>query len=242
MADDPSAYLRHLPEIFRSPRPDGTAPFLGEFLKIFEALLAGRNEALTTPGVAIRGIEDIIEGFPEFVDATLTPVESPLPAAGALLRSEFLDYLASWVALALDQNWDLARKREWTRRIVPLYKRRGTRDGLQDYLTTFVGDQVRVDEPDGGITLGVDNTTLGVDTFILDAPAYFFRVRITYGFPPNPFDFGVWNNLIAGTRAIVDLEKPAHTYYQLDARAPGIIINERSTIDVDTLIWENTVF
>ncbi len=239
MADGPSLYLRHLPEIFRAPRPDGTTPFLGEFLKIVEALLAGREDARA---IGIGGVEDLIEGFPEFIDAALAPVENPLPPAGALLRSEFLDYLASWVALALDQNWDLAKKREWTRRIVPLYKRRGTRDGLQDYLTTFVGDQVRLDELDGGITLAVDNTTLGVDTFIADAPAYFFRVRITYGFPPHPFDFLVWNNLLAGTRAIVDLEKPAHTYYQLEARTAGIIINERSTINVDTLIWDNTIF
>ena len=239
MANSPSTYLQHLPEIFRAQRPDGGAPFVGEFLKIVEALLAGREDA---QAIGINGVEEVIDDFTDFLDPTLTPVESPLPPPGTLLRSDFLDYLASWVALILDQNWDLEKKREWTRRIVPLYKRRGTRDGLQDYLTTFVGDQVRIDEPDGGITLAIDNTTLGVDTFIADAPAYFFRVLITYGFPPTPVDFGVWNNLLAGTRAIVDLEKPAHTYYQLEARTPGIIINERSTINVDTLIWDNTIF
>jgi len=235
MANGSSPYLQHLPEAFRAPRPDGQPPFLADFLKIFEALLAGREDALE---LGVEGIEHIVERFPEVIDPVLAPLDSP----AAPLRSEFLDYLASWAALTLDQNWDLAKKREWTRRIMPLYKRRGTRDGLQDYLTTFVGDQVLIIEPDGGITLGVDNTTVGVDMFVADAPAYFFRVRITYGFPPNPFDYGVWNNLIAGTRAIVNLEKPAHTYYQLDARAPGIIINERSTINVDTLIWENTIF
>lgn len=238
MSNGSSTYLRHLPETFGAPRPDGSAPFLGQFLKIFEALMAGRDDALA---IGMEGIEDTIEKFPECLDPSLAPIESPLPPAGTLLRSEFLDYLGSWVALAIDQNWDLAKRREWARRIVPLYKRRGTRDGLQEYLSTFVGNQVRVDEPDGGITLNEDNTTLGVDTFIADAPAYFFRVRILYGFPPDPFDYTVWNNLIAGTRAIVDLEKPAHTYYQLEARAPGIIIAERSTINVDTLIWDNSV-
>ena len=238
MANGPSAYLRHLPEIFRAPRPDGAPPFLGEFLKIFEALLAGRDDA---QAIDVRGIEEVIELFPEMIDPALAPVDDVSATGSVPLRSEFLDYVASWAALALDQNWDLQKKREWTRRILPLYRRRGTRDGLQDYLTTFVGAQVQIDEPDGGITLAVDNTTLGVDTFLTDAPAYFFRVRIAYGFPPNPFDFSIWNNLIAGTRAIVDLEKPAHTWYQLDARAPGIIIASRSTIAVDTLIWANSV-
>jgi phage tail-like protein len=238
MANGPSSYLRHLPEIFRSDGAGGSTPFLGEFLKIFEALLAGREDAWA---IGVHGIEELIEGFPELIDPVLAPIDDQSSTGGAA-RSAFLDYVASWAALALDQNWDLAKKREWTRRIVPLYKRRGTRDGLQDYLTTFVGNQVQVDEPDGGITLAVDNTTLGVDTFLADAPAYFFRVRVSHGFAPNPFDLGTWSNLLQGTRAIVELEKPAHTYYQLDARAPGIIINERSTIAVDTLIWENMSF
>jgi phage tail-like protein len=197
-------------------------------------------------GCGVEGLEQIIERFPDAIDPALAPLDDPPPVApgdpAPSARSEFLDYLASWAALSLDQNWALEKKREWTRRIMPLYKRRGTRDGLQDYLTTFVGDQVRIDEPDGGITLGVDNTTVGVDMFIADAPAYYFRVRITYGFAPHPFDYDVWNNLIANTRAIVDLEKPAHTHYQVDARAPGIIIQQRSTINVDTLIWENMIF
>ncbi|HEX7119490.1 MAG TPA: phage tail protein [Longimicrobiales bacterium] len=238
MANGPSSYLRYLPELFRAAGPGGEPPFLGEFLKIFEALLSGRADARDRFGV--QGIEETIERFPETLDPALTPVDNPNAPEGAPLRSAFLDYLASWVALALDQNWDLGKRREWTRRIVPLYRRRGTRDGLQDYLNTFVGDEVTIDEPDGGITLGIDNTTVGVDTFIADAPAYFFRVRIRHGFPPNPFDFDVWNNLISGTRAILDLEKPAHTYYMLDARAPGIIVAERSTVGQDTLIWANS--
>jgi phage tail-like protein len=238
MANGSSTYIRHLPGIFREPRPDGSEPFLGDFLRIFEALLAGRADAAER---RVRGIEETVERFPDYIDPALTPIDEPLPPPGSLLHSEFLDYLGSWIALAIDQNWDLGKRREWARRIVALYRRRGTRDGLQEYLATFVGNQVRVDEPDGGITLAVDNTTLGVDTFIADAPAYFFRVRLDYGFPPEPFDFGVWNNLIAGTRAIVDLEKPAHTYYRLEAYTAGIIINERSTINVDTLIWDNSV-
>ena len=43
-----------------------------------------------------------------------------------------------------------------------------------------------------------------------------------------------------GSRAIVDLENPAHTYYTLDARTPGFIVAKRSTISSDTLIWEKS--
>jgi phage tail-like protein len=234
---EPSRYLTHLPEMFRSGQPDGGPTFLGQYLNVFEALLSGRDDApAPLKGTAI---EERIEGFVDYLDPALTPVDPPA-SPDLPLGSAFLSYLASWAALTLDQNWNLERKREWLRRIIPLYKRRGTRDGLQAYLTMFVGSQVAIDEPDGGMTLGVDNTTVGVDTFLSDAPAYFFRVRLTYGFPPNPFELDVWSNLIDGTRAIVDLEKPAHTYYQLDARAPGIIVQVRSTVGEDTLIWENS--
>lgn len=232
-----SSYLQHLPQIFRSGGPDGD-PFLGRFLKIFEALLSGRDDALID-GERVVGLEESIAGFTAYLDPLLTPVDDPDSVSEP--TSEFLDYLARWVGLMLDQNWTLLEKREWLRRIVPLYKRRGTRDGMAEYLAMFVGNQVRLDELPGGFILGGEgNSTLGVDTFIAGAPAYFFRVRINYGFGTEPFELGTWRNIQRGTRAIVDLEKPAHTYYTLDARTPGIIIAERSTIGRDTLIWRNS--
>lgn len=238
MSDQSSSYLQHLPEIFRAGGgPHGT-DFLGRFLMIFEALLSGRDDA-QIDGTRIVGLEEQIAGFVAYLDPALTPVDDP--DAGPRPTSEFLDYLAGWVGLTLDQNWTLAQKREWLRRIVPLYKRRGTRDGLAEYLTMFIGNQVRVDEPPGGFILGeVGNSTLGVDIFLAGAPAYFFRVRINYGFDIEPFDIATWRNIRKGTRAIVDLEKPAHTYYTLDARTPGFVVAGHSTVGQDTLIWQNS--
>jgi phage tail-like protein len=239
MAGAPSSYLQHLPEIFRGKLENGDPVFLGDYLKIFEGMLSGRADAVVA-GENIQGLEQRVAKFVDYLDPALTPVDDPNATAGA--TSEFLTYLASWVALALDQNWDLQRKREWLRQIVPLYKRRGTKAGLTAYLNMFVGRQVRVSEPPGGfIVAGADNSTVGVDTFIAGGPAYFFRVLIQYGFPGGPpFEIAVWSNLSKGTRAIVDLEKPAHTYYTLDARAPGFIIASRSTIARDSLIWQNS--
>jgi phage tail-like protein len=232
-----SSYLRHLPAIFRAAGPDGAPPFLGEFLKIFEALLSGRDDARA---LGVRGIEDVIALFPEYIDPALTPIDNPDAADDVPLRSEFLDYLASWAALTLDQNWSLEKKREWARRIMPLYRRRGTRDGLQDYLHTFVGNDVTVDEPPGGFIIAApDNSTVGVNSFIAGGPAYFFRVRINYAYD-MPFDITEWVNVRRGTRAIVELEKPAHTYYSMDTRTPGFIVAQRATISADTLLWRRS--
>lgn len=257
----PSAYLQHLPEIFRVPSRPGDEPFLGQFLKIFEALLSGRSDALPLGQERVPGLEEVLDALIDTLDPAFTPVTG---TPGGRLDSPFLTYLASWVALTLDQNWDLDKKRRWLQRIVPLYQRRGTRAGLTEYLTMFVGTQAKIDEPPGGFVLAQpQSSTVGIDTFLAGAPAHYFRVRINYGFPegiaerasilPEPFDIAVWRNIRTGTRAIVDLEKPAHTYYTLDARTPGIIlgfkqgqvvggvfVKGRATVGQDTLIWQQS--
>jgi phage tail-like protein len=258
----PSSYLQYLPELFRAPQEPGTAPFLGRFLKIFEALLSGRDDAKPMQdGRKITGLEEILDRYRDALDPILAPAE--LSADRKRFNSDFLTYLASWLALTLDQNWSLAKRRQWVQRIVPLYQRRGTRAALDEYLTMFVGSQARVDEPHGFVLGKVKNlkqtSTLGVDTF-LGAPPYYFRVCINYGFPEDvaqragigaePFDINVWRVIRRSTQAIVDLEKPAHTYYDLDARAPGIIlgfrqvngrpVKQRATLGQDTLIWKNS--
>lgn len=253
----PSTYLRFLPEVLRTGDPD--TGFLARYLKVFEALLSGRDDVPATDAVA--ALEVTIANLPALMDPGLTPVQeeaaglSPTPPA---LTSPFLDFLGRWVALTFDQNWGLDKRREWLRRIVPLYKQRGTFAGLSAYLAMFVGKQARVEELSGGFIVGVKPSSIvGVSTFIAGAPAYYFRVRLVYGFFPTPFDFTVWKNLRRSTRAIVDLEKPAHTYYTLRANAPGIIVGGpvhggpnaaspaargrgRATIGRDTLIWQDS--
>lgn len=252
----PSQYLRFLPEVLRGGEDDGE--FLSGYLKVFEALLSGRDEAAAAD---LPALEKTIESLPALMDPALTPVEeetvAPAPLA-PLLTSPFLDFLGRWVALTFDQNWGLDKRREWLRRIVPLYKQRGTFAGLNAYLAMFVGNQARVEELAGGFIVGTKPSSIvGVSTFIAGAPAYYFRVRLVYGFFPTPFDFTTWKNLRRSTRAIVDLEKPAHTYYTLRASAPGIIVGGsnhggpnasdpavrgkgRATIGRDTLIWNDS--
>ena len=239
-ASKPSEYLSYLPEIFRRQSVSGAQPFLAKYLKVFEALLSGREDS------DAESLDKKILEFPNRIDAERTPIS---PRSAEIVYSEFLTYLAGWVALSLDQNWTLDKKRRWLRRIVSLYKKRGTLAGLTEYLHMFVGDQVSVEEPSGGFIVGKkENSTIGVNTFIAGAPAYYFRVNINYGYPPEAFNINLWRNLRKGIRAIVDMEKPAHTYYSLNARTPGIIVGgenhpqnlARSTVGVDTLIWQES--
>ena len=174
MSTSPSDYLQHLPEIFRTS-------FLGEFLKVFEALLSGRDDAVIDSDMVVS-LEEKIERYVEYLDPSRVPVDD---SGARVLRSEFLSYLASWVALTLDQNWDMAKKRTWLSQIVPLYKRRGTLVGIRAYLDIFVGNQATVDDSPPFV-VGV-SATIGDDTMV-GAPPYLFRVRLEYAYDGKPFD------------------------------------------------------
>ncbi|WP_338699885.1 phage tail protein [Bradyrhizobium sp. 26S5] len=270
MANAGSSYLRHVPEIFRARSTSGATPFLGSYLKIFEGLLSGRDDApLSVQKTEITGLEQILERYVDALDPAFAPVEcvtdtasvdghaSGARAGNASVRldSAFLTYLASWLALTLDQNWDLAQRRTWVKRIVPLYQRRGTRAALEEYLAMFIGQRFKLVEP-RGFTLGKAQksaTTLGVDTFA-GVPPHYFRVGINYGYPKpiadkagilaEPFKVTFWKQFRSGTRAVLDLEKPAHTCYWLEARAPGIILGRRKLADesnFDTGLWRATL-
>ena len=59
---------------------------------------------------------------------------------------EFLPWLSGWVALTLRADWSEATQRSFLQQIVPLYRLRGTRDGLQRMLTLYTGQPVEVDD------------------------------------------------------------------------------------------------
>jgi len=235
-----SQYLQYLPRLFKEGVGEETA-FLGQYLKIFEALLTGRED--NAAAKKTTGLEQCIKQYINCLDPGLTPVEEvsyPDPGPETILDSSFLTYLAQWVALVFDQDWPLGKKRQWLQKIVPLYKKRGTISGLLEYLNMFVGKQVEIEEPSGGFIVGKEST-IGYDTFLGGTPPYYFRVRINYGFPPDEnFDIDVWNYIKKAISAIVDLEKPAHTQYDMVTCTPGIIVGVQSTVGIDTWIWEKS--
>lgn len=60
---------------------------------------------------------------------------------------ELLSWLAGWLALELDEEWDEARKRELIRKAFDLYGKRGTVEGLRESLRFFAGVEAIIEEP-----------------------------------------------------------------------------------------------
>lgn len=162
-------------------------PFLGQYLWAFEQVLLGLEQ----------GIGDLAKVF------------DPLEA-----RDEFLPWLSSWVAFTLRSDLAISQQRAFLARIIPLYRRRGTKKNLQDLLSIF--------------TTGVPNIVEPDDT----GPPHHFGItlRLT-GAAPD-----ILQRQIAIAHALIDLEKPAHTTYELDLSFPTMQIGVTSHIGVDTLL------
>jgi phage tail-like protein len=170
------------------------ASFVGEFLKAFEAMLHGLDDVV--------GLQEII-GSARPSDRSVLRVADHLDPLTA--PEGFLPWLAGWVGLSLRADWDTDTTRSFIAEIVPLYRRRGTVAGLQRMLEIYLrplGDTVTRD-----------------DVVIHDSftePAHFFQVQLTLA-DADPTRLRATQEI---ARAIIDQEKPAHTFYALRVVIP----------------------
>jgi phage tail-like protein len=67
----------------------------------------------------------------------------------ALAPADFVDWLAGWVGLALDQNWSEAQRRALVARACELYRWQGTRRGLVEHLRLYTGVEPEVSDSGG---------------------------------------------------------------------------------------------
>ena len=233
----PSSYMNYLPAIFREGEVKEKANFLGRFLKIYEKILSGIDDGVNLEeNKKLQGIEQIIRMIHDYFD----PLFTPGPDENEPDSDDFVSYLAGWVALTCRQTWPQIQRRRVLANIVPLYKKRGTKDGLTEFLRLFVGPQIDVEEV-FNFEIG-RASTVGEDSIVGGFPPYVFSLDISYGFGDEGFELGILRNLLEMTKDIVDLEKPAHTSYASRYDFPGIMIGDfeeiqRSVVARNTLIW-----
>lgn len=165
-----------LPAAYR--REDGTG-FLYRMLTLFGEVLAG--------------VEQTVDG----IHNHLAPLRAP---------PEFLPWLASWVALVLDETWPVEKRREHISKAVELYRWRGTIRGIKAFVEIYTGMVPDIVEDfKSGWQVGV-RSTVGVDTKVyqLDEDVHCFSVLIHSPAELSPEQ----KQKIVG---IVETEKPAHT-------------------------------
>ncbi len=107
------------------------------------------------PGVYVD--DDFTQRFTQALDEVLAPVFTVLDCFAAYLDprlapADFVDWLAGWVALDLDESWSAAQRRELVARAVHLHRFRGTRRGLAEHVWLLTGGRVDVADS-GGVTV-----------------------------------------------------------------------------------------
>lgn len=188
-----SSYLQYLPTVLQEGR------FLGAFLTAFERVLSGPPPGATDSTLVVEGIEQKLDRIHEYFD----PAEAP---------PEFLPWLAGWTATMLRDDWDEPTKRSFLAQIIPLYKKRGTRDGLIKLLALHAAG-VKVFDHDA------DDVP---PRFTPTAPPHLFLV-VAQVDGQDPLAMA---RKVRQILAVIDREKPAHTYYVLELDYTGMQIND----------------
>ena len=158
-------------------------------------------------------IETQIDNIRHYFDPGMTP-------------DGFLPWLASWLGLELDERMSTERRRQLIRSAVSLYRRRGTRQALQEHLEIYTGGQAQIVEhrandfrlgPDArlgpGIALGRDNMP-HTFTVILYLPP------ISASAEDEDEQARRESARRRSIEAIIEMGKPAHTGYKLIIRQP----------------------
>ncbi len=165
---------------------------MSRFLMVFESFWAP--------------IERQIDHLPFYFDPRLTP-------------ADFLPWLASWLNLTLDERWPEEKRRRLVCAAVSLYRKRGTRRGVQEFLALYTGKSPRIIEHRAeNFCLG-DGALLGPGVALgLDNKPHTFTVALRL--PPLPaVDEEERGRKEADRRriieSIIESEKPAHAGYNL---------------------------
>jgi phage tail-like protein len=103
------SYLDHLPAIYQEDAV--SKEFFERFLSIFESIF--------------YEIDFKVERLSWFFDALGAP-------------PEFISWLGSWLAISDEENFSDKTKRLYIQRAIQLYKKRGTREGLEESIALFL--------------------------------------------------------------------------------------------------------
>ena len=216
---DNGGYEQHLPALYQGDS------FWARFLKPFERIFS--TGATLAGGVTVQGFEQVIDQMHERFVPDLAP-------------RNFLGWLAAWLALTLREDWDEPTQRTLIRRISSLYPQRGTPAGILSMLelylpTTPPAPTVSIVEA-SALQVGV-TSTVGVDTWVGGDLPHHFTVRVE--FPrTNLATFELRRRAVID---IVEREKPAHTFYDLEMLIPTMQVGVHSTVGVDTVLGNELV-
>jgi phage tail-like protein len=127
-----TSHLRYLPGIYQQGGQQG-----------------GQQAAEATAGSGTRGLPErflaLFESLTSRVDVAIDGTPCLLDPAAA--PAEFLPWLSSWLALAIEEQWTDPQTRQFLGMAMDLYRDRGTREGISRTVALLTGEAPLIFEP-----------------------------------------------------------------------------------------------
>jgi phage tail-like protein len=145
--------------------------------------------------------------FTSAFDAMLAPLFASLDNFSAYLDpwlapEDFLEWLASWFGMALDESWSLDRRRALVAKAFDFYRMRGTASGLKSQVEVLTGGTVALHET-GGVT-----TSATAGAALPGSPNFAVLVQVTVDDPSTVN--------VSRLDALVASAKPAHVTHKIE--------------------------
>lgn len=196
---------------------------------------SGRRSRESEPPVASSTGRGLIEGLPtprpigaqlpsvlqeddfclrmvSALDEVLAPFFNSLDCLGsyldpALAPPDFVDWLAGWVGIDIDETWSLERRRQLIRDAAILYRIRGTAAGLAAHVRLYAGVTPEIEDSGGSAW------SQTADSPMPGSPRPHLTIRIRVEQPAG-VRRGTINRIVAASR-------PAHVPFDLELVVGG---------------------
>jgi hypothetical protein len=241
MTED-TGYVQYLPRVFQQKSGQSDEDyFLGRFLKAFEAMLSGKTGAATEE---FEGLEALLDGFHGYLDPDYT-------------SAQLLTWLAGWVGLELEEGVEYEGEQDKQEKTlnplqllplksarssvnrsligtaVQLYKKRGTLEGLKEYLQVYAGQEAEIDicsyeEP---VRCGM-NRRAGINTMVGAADSNYFSVHVLLPSPTRT----MLDRKVQIMREVIRKERPFYTNFSLNIEVPQMRVGVYGRVGMETLL------
>lgn len=197
--------LQYLPQAYQEDQH--SSDFLDRFLAIFETMFSD--------------MEEKVQGMPRFFDVDIVPVS-------------FIKWLASWMAISVNETWSMEQLRLLMQKAPTLYAKRGTPQGLKEIIEIYTGEKPLIVEH-----FQIKN--------MLDQPDLKETAIRLYGNDPYTFCVLVKQELFIDPARrttvyqIIEKEKPAFTEFRLIILQPWIYLDLHSYLGINTYLSERSV-
>jgi phage tail-like protein len=144
------------------------------------------------------------------LDEVIAPVFATLTNLSAYVDPkvapvDFVEWLAGWVGLALDQTWPADRQRALIHQAADLYRLRGTAKGIAAHVALYLQIEPEIEETGAAAWSPVPNGPIPGDA----VPSLKVRVRVA-----DPASVNVQR-----LDAVVRTAKPAHVPHEIEVVA-----------------------